>query len=242
MDLEGRDLGHNGTVDILAIYDVEANHTYLFDIYKMQHMAFSAGAQGQWSLKELIEMGGGSSLPPTQVRGVESGEESLIQAKASADGNILFLLFDVRMDSAALFHLYGVRLGGTRRPANATCGNVYDLQVAQVMNSNSKWLIGLGKSLGMYITPQDHAATERGKRAFAPEFGGTYDAWTQRPLSQDLIQYCAVTIRYYGLLLNAQLQNSWGAKPQMVMSTSESRIARQVNQKLPKMRDARRDF
>ena len=37
---------------------------------------------------------------------------------------------------------------------------------------------------------------ERGKRLFAPEHGGSYEAFRVRPLSQEMIDYCVVDVAY----------------------------------------------
>lgn len=236
IDLEGRDLGNEGTVDILAIYDDDANVTYLFDVCVLQGAAFAREPSGgRWALKDLIEIGGG--------RG----------------GNIVFLVYDVRMDSAALFHLYGVRLGGVPQPQPAALdsasasaaarrrpppqyGNVYDLQIAKCCLVGGDYLIGLAKALALHLSRADYDATERGRLMFAPERGGDSGLWAVRPLPRVLIEYCAVTIRYYGMLFAEVAVVAFGKSIDSVMELTERRIRLQVDTKRPKQRNAFRDF
>lgn len=219
LDLEGRDLGNDGTVDILATYDADANVTYLFDVLALQEKAFEKGSQGEWSLKELFELGAGS------------------------EGDIILLVYDVRMDSAALYHLFGVRLGGVRSSAGGPpFGNVYDLQVAKCLIAGGRYLVGLSRALGLHLTAADHLATEKGRKVFAPEKGGEYRMWTVRPLPDALVTYCAVTIRYYAILFSEVAVVAFGKSIETVMEITERRVRKQVDQKASKQRDAIRDF
>ncbi|KAJ6598257.1 hypothetical protein DFH09DRAFT_1394359 [Mycena vulgaris] len=104
------------------------------------------------------------------------------------------LFFDVRNDSDALFNLFGV-----------TLANVYDLQLLEVAVRTSKpgkpprFVKSLVSSLESYVVPLKSSAVvrdwarvkEAGLRLFAPEHGGRYEMFEDRPLAPPLQEYCA---------------------------------------------------
>jgi exonuclease 3'-5' domain-containing protein 1 len=103
------------------------------------------------------------------------------------------IFYDVRNDSGALVNLFGV-----------TLANVYDLQLLEiaVRSSNSirppRFLKGLKGSLETYVAPLKSAAVIKswsrvkvaGLNLFAPEHGGRYEVFEDRPLKPALIEYC----------------------------------------------------
>ncbi len=77
------------------------------------------------------------------------------------------------------------------------------------------------------------AIKERGKRLFAPEHGGSYEAFRVRPLSQEVIDYCVVDVAYMPNLYkkyNLMLENtvslvSWGYWSRRIIEATEKRVA-----------------
>lgn len=98
------------------------------------------------------------------------------------------LFFDCRMDTAALFP-YGVKLA-----------NVVDLQASAMMalSPNGQYVIGLKKVLGRLnlITASEAIVKEKGVALFAPELGGSYDVWFERPLHDTLLVYSAIDVKH----------------------------------------------
>lgn len=96
--------------------------------------------------------------------------------------------YDVRRDSDALYNLYGVKLN---------C--VVDIQVLEfaTRTSQGRFLSGLGKSierdagLGYAASAKCQRIKEAGLRLFAPEKGGSYEVFSQRPMLPEIEQYCA---------------------------------------------------
>lgn len=81
-DCEGHELGRHGTLDLLQVYVLPLQHTFVIDIYVLQDKAFTT-TSGNLSLK------------------------SLLQSK-----DIKKVFFDVRNDSDALFSHFNVSLRG----------------------------------------------------------------------------------------------------------------------------------
>ena len=96
-------------------------------------------------------------------------------------------MYDVRNDSDALYNLHRVRLA-----------NVFDLQLLELatratQNKPTRFLHGLKKSIGQYlITSKEWALVkDAGCALFAPELGGRYEVFKQRPLDPRITAYCA---------------------------------------------------
>lgn len=82
LDLEGQNLGRDGTLDILQLYHRNSHTTYLVRIHKLGHDAFDTpGTETAMTLRGLLE---NEFIPK--------------------------VLFDVRNDSDALFSHFGVKL------------------------------------------------------------------------------------------------------------------------------------
>ncbi|KAJ5654179.1 hypothetical protein N7490_001182 [Penicillium lividum] len=103
------------------------------------------------------------------------------------------VFFDVRNDSDALFAHYQIDLAG-----------IQDLQLMELATrSCSKRLVrGLGKCME-YDAPmtrrerEDWKRTkETGRRLFAPEMGGSYEVFNTRPLTDEILQYCAQDVQF----------------------------------------------
>ena len=71
----------------------------------------------------------------------------------------------------------------------------------------------------------------RAKYLFAPEHGGSYEAFIVRPLSQGIIDYCIVVVAYMPILYrtyNLMLENTvslggWGYWARMVIEATNER-------------------
>ena len=117
---------------------------------------------------------------------------------------VLKIGFDGRADSDALWHLHSTRLK-----------NLWDVQVAYCTKRDrdsgrrDRYLEGLG--VAIQDCP-DIPASERlrldalkqaGTKLFAPERGGSYDVWRDRPMPPVLIEYCALDVRYLHTMRDA---------------------------------------
>ena len=97
-------------------------------------------------------------------------------------------LFDVRNDSDALFGLFGVSLRGA-----------VDIQILEFVSRQvwHRYLTGLGKCIAQEknllpsVTKEHIKIKENGLKLFAPEKGGSYEVFLERPLRPEIVAYCA---------------------------------------------------
>jgi exonuclease 3'-5' domain-containing protein 1 len=162
IDLEGVNLGREGELCLLAIHHTVSKRSFVVDVYCLGTSAFSAPASdGTTTLKTILES-------PTIAKGI----------------------FDVRNDSAALYHGFGVRLQ-----------SMHDIQLLEIVarpqlwGSSRRFRAGLDKVVRSHSnmtaaeTAEWTVTKTLGVRLFAPEKGGSYDVFRQRPLNPLLIPY-----------------------------------------------------
>lgn len=122
------------------------------------------------------------------------------------------VFFDVRNDSDALFSHYGISL---------SC--VQDLQLMELATRrfSKRCVNGLGKCIEndapMTLDERAHwkAAKNTGRNLFAPECGGSYDIFNARPISDEIIQYCAQDVQFLPKLwhkYHQKMSQKWKAK------------------------------
>src|SRR2546421_7794707 len=145
IDLEGVNLGREGELCLLAIHHTISKRSFVIDVHCLGASAFSTPASdGTTTLKTILES-------PIIAKGI----------------------FDVRNDSAALYHGFGVRL---------QC--MHDIQLLeivarpQIWASSRKFRCGLEKVIRRHSSmtvaeTADWSATKTlGVGLFAPERGG----------------------------------------------------------------------
>jgi exonuclease 3'-5' domain-containing protein 1 len=97
------------------------------------------------------------------------------------------VVFDVRNDSDALFSLFQISVDGIK-----------DLQLMELAyrTGSRKFVSDLAKCIEKESSISAVAKTEwcltkeRGRRLFAPEKGGRYEVFNERPLNPEITQYC----------------------------------------------------
>lgn len=162
IDLEGVNLGREGELCLLAIHHTISKRSFVVDVHCLGASTFSTPASdGTTTLKTILES-------PTIAKGI----------------------FDVRNDSAALYHGFGVRL---------QC--MHDVQLLEIVARPQIWANSRRFRSGLDKVVRSHSnmtAAETanwtatkilGVRLFAPEKGGDYDVFKQRPLNPLLIPY-----------------------------------------------------
>ena len=133
-------------------------------------------------------------------------------------------IYDVRNDSDALYNLHRV-----------TLANVYDLQLLELAkrvarSENTRFLNGLRRTIGAHITQSAEwqRAKEAGGALFAPEKGGRYEVFEERPLDPRLIAYCAqdVTLLFEleDVLKSAMGYQALGKWESMIVAESAERV------------------
>ncbi|KAI1160688.1 ribonuclease H-like protein [Nemania serpens] len=131
------------------------------------------------------------------------------------------VFFDVRNDSDALYSHYGIELQG-----------IQDLQLMEFATRTHRktFVCGLKKciekDLPMTNTERHDwmMAKEEGLELFAPEKGGSYEVFNQRPLPEKIRIYCVQDVHYLPRLwdlYNRKLTGGWKTK---VQDATEDRV------------------
>ncbi|KAF2094193.1 exonuclease [Rhizodiscina lignyota] len=122
--------------------------------------------------------------------------------------------FDVRNDSDALYSHFHIHLAG-----------VEDIQLMELATRtfSRRTLNGLAKCIER-DAPMSSAerlawntAKEKGKGLFAPERGGRYEVFNERPLAPEIVLYCVQDVRILPKLLSYyqnKLGNAWKERVQ----------------------------
>jgi exonuclease 3'-5' domain-containing protein 1 len=175
MDLEGVNLGRNGSISIIQLYLPPKSQVYLIDIHVLGMTAFSTpGSNGQ-TLKSILE-----------------------------SASILKVFFDIRHDSDALFHHYGIAVNG-----------IHDLQLMELATRNfsKKYVSGLAKCIEN--DSMMSAARKREWRRIKDTIGGRYELFNERPMSPEILRYCAQDVLILPELwskYNRRLTGDWRRK------------------------------
>ncbi|KAF2748621.1 hypothetical protein M011DRAFT_493481 [Sporormia fimetaria CBS 119925] len=167
LDLEGVNLCREGTISIITLLVAQpAKKSYLIDVHTLGALAFSTPGSVGKTFKDILQ-----------------------------DKTFTKVFFDVRNDSDALFAHFGVALKG-----------VEDVQL--MINSNRKTTEGrrrlrsLDYCIRTYVAMPLIAeqiwgeAKYDGKQLFAPENGGSYQVFNQRPMSRTMQAYCVGDVQY----------------------------------------------
>jgi exonuclease 3'-5' domain-containing protein 1 len=188
VDLEGAKLSRNGTISLLTLYVLPQDTVYIIDIHNLGAAAFSTPASS-------------TTTTPVIATALNNSTEIVSEAKPKDALTLKSLLespttpkvfFDVRNDSDALFAHFGVRL---------SC--IHDLQLlelATTTRSSRDYLIGLSACIQynaqrLALTPTQvyawKATKDGGCKLFAPDHGGSYAVFDERPLQAMIQKYCA---------------------------------------------------
>ncbi|KAH7074728.1 hypothetical protein BKA63DRAFT_566384 [Paraphoma chrysanthemicola] len=143
--------------------------------------------------------------------------EAILEAK-----DIPNVFFDVRNDSDALFHHFQISLSG-----------VHDIQLMELATRSfpRKVVNGLQRCIQsdavMTVAEKSawNAAKEEGMKLFAPERGGSYEVFNDRPLRTDIIQYCVQDVQFLPRLWSRyqeRMSASWAIKVQIA---TEERVS-----------------
>lgn len=130
------------------------------------------------------------------------------------------VFFDVRNDSDALYSHFGIKLAG-----------VCDIQLMEIATRFSKKFVnGLSRCVetGALMTYKERAnwiqIKNKGVKLFAPEKGGTYDVFNQRPLPRDIANYCAQDVQVLPRLWSFYDEKLSSAWKKNILRATEDRI------------------
>ncbi|PWW75914.1 hypothetical protein C7212DRAFT_280470 [Tuber magnatum] len=165
IDLEGETLGREGNIAIMQLHALPQNRTYVLDITTLGWGAFTSPENGKTkNLKTILE-----------------------------SPSITKCLFDVRNDSDALFNLYDISLQGVQDI------QVMNYAVREARNGvfrRGNLVMGLAKciatdsGLGGDALAEFWRKKREGGKIFNPQLGGSYAVFSERPLREDVIEYC----------------------------------------------------
>jgi exonuclease 3'-5' domain-containing protein 1 len=167
VDLEGVNLSRLGSISLFQIYVSPIQQTFILDIHILNHTAFT-------------------------TPGIINDTATLKTILESPTIPIAF--YDVRNDSDALYSHFSISL---------QC--VHDIQLmenAARPAGQRRLLSGLNRCMeldaGLSFTERTGWKTvkENGVRLFVPEKGGSYEVFNRRPLSLELLKYCANDVVY----------------------------------------------
>lgn len=190
LDLEGIELGRNGTISIISLYVPPWSTVYIIDIFTLGAKAFDT--------------------PGTMEQTVRSILESPEIPKA---------FFGCRSDLDALYALYNIQLQG-----------VIDIQLMEVAQREGEKrdkydrLLSLvdciNKDCDLTQKQKDEMRQikKRGKSLYAPDQGGSYDVFNERPMQQVIIDYCTQDVTFLPRLwlrYSKKITPEWSAKVQL---------------------------
>ena len=163
VDCEGVNLSRKGAITIITV--ATEDKAYIFDVLKLGQAVFNSG------LGEILE-----------------------------DKSRKKMMFDCRQDSDALWHQFNVKLTGVLdlqlleiiyRRENATDSRPSSTKYARRSQRTDEVekIYGFARCLELYVQDEDLIKMkEKGKEAMQ----SINHVWKQRPLSDELVQYCIV--------------------------------------------------
>ncbi len=203
IDLEGVNLCREGYVSILTLLidtdEIPTRRVYLIDVHVLDAQAFTTtGVKQKKTLKDILQ-----------------------------DEGIPKVFFDVRNDSDALFAHFGVQLQGVE--------DVQLMESATRKTTQSRRLLsGLAKCVEKHA-PMSFGgsggsgswklAKEKGERLFKPEYGGSYEVFNQRPIPEEIVDYCVGDVQCLPELRDRFWGTRTGAWRDLVKEESERRVA-----------------
>ncbi|KAF2444194.1 hypothetical protein P171DRAFT_455070 [Karstenula rhodostoma CBS 690.94] len=198
IDIEGVNLSRNGSISVFTLFDRTQKYVYLIDVHSLGFAAFTTHSATCATFKDsgFEAIGADAARYITLKTILESPE-------------IPKVFFDVRNDSDALFAHFGIRLQG-----------VQDLQMMELatrcrrnrerVNGLSRCLeFGLVGILSPFQRSQVQSIKARGSALFAPEKGGSFEVFNQRPLDVTIENYCMQDVIFLPALWSLYNQKLW---------------------------------
>ncbi len=193
IDLEGIRLSRQGSISLITIFAQSRNCAYLVDVHSLQSSAFSTEAPDGTTLKSILE-----------------------------SPAIIKVFFDLRNDSDALHHHYGVRLRGVE--------DVQLMENARRPAARRRFLSGLEKCIDSDapISPREKLdwklAKQKGLKLYHPDRGGSYDVFNARPIDMDIVRYCVNDVQFLPQLRSLYWRRLNGEWKRMVTEETEKRV------------------
>ena len=200
IDLEGVNLCREGSISILTLLldtETSTQRVYLIDVHVLGAPAFNTTGVEKKTLKDILQ-----------------------------DESIPKVFFDVRNDSDALFAHFGVRLQGVEDVQLVESATRKTTQSRRLLNGLAKCVektvpISLrGSGLGSW-----KQGKEKGERLFKPEYGGSCEVFNQRPIPEEIVDYCVGDVQ----CLPELRDKFWGTRTSqwrdLIKEESKKRVA-----------------
>ncbi|KAL4884635.1 ribonuclease H-like domain-containing protein [Aspergillus karnatakaensis] len=214
IDLEGVNLSRHGTISILQIYVAPRDETYLVDVYTLKEKAFSTPSSS------LSSSSASSNSSKSKTNGNGDSKSTTLKSLLESPTTPK-VIFDVRNDSDALYAHYNIHLAG-----------IHDLQLMELATRSfpRRYVQGLARCIecDAKIAYAERAkwkeAKEKGVRLFAPERGGSYEVFNERPLRRDIVEYCVQDVKYLPVL--------WGVYDRRLTRGWRGRVEGEVRERI----------
>ncbi|KAI4690246.1 hypothetical protein J4E81_007398 [Alternaria sp. BMP 2799] len=198
ISLEGVNLGRTGTISIitLLIHDPPSSQqTYLIDVHRLGAQAFTTGGENGTTLKQILE-----------------------------DLDIPKVFFDVRIDSAALFALYGIALEGVQdvQPMDSAARDTAEERMYLSKLPDCVKRENSGISYYRYDTLCREGTA--GELLFRVEFGGSPEVFNSRPLPDEIVKYCVGEVACLPVLRNMLWRTRTQDRRDFVHDETERRV------------------
>ena len=187
LDLEGINLGRNGTISIITLYVPPWSTIYLLDIFTLGSAAFSTPGPKSKTFRSILE----SASIPKAFFGCRS------------DLDALYALFRIKMGGVIDIQLLEVaQREGEKRDR-------YDRLLSLLDCINKDFDLGQRQKEDMKLVK------DGGKGLFAPVCGGSYEVFNERPMRREIIEYCAQDVTLLPMLwlrYSQKIAPEWAAK------------------------------
>jgi exonuclease 3'-5' domain-containing protein 1 len=148
------------------------------------------------------------------------------------------IFFDPRNDVDAIANIYSVH------PQNVICLQLAEVATRLQNGLNVRFVLGLHKTMEKYLQLDSTTLASvmkvksTGITLFAPEFGGSYAVFEQRPVSNEILNYAAVDVYYFDELYKKLFGNLSNLLTEKVIKLSKERLVAYKNPNFnPKSRD-----
>jgi exonuclease 3'-5' domain-containing protein 1 len=193
IDLEGISLSRHGSISLITMFVQPKDCVYIVDVHALQSAAFTTAVADGTTFKAILE-----------------------------SPSIIKVFFDLRNDSDAMHHHFGVRLRGVE--------DIQLMENAARPAGHRRFVNGLERCIdkdapiSFEKRREWKSGKEKGLKLFHPSKGGSYSVFNSRPIDVDIERYCINDVRFLPQLRDIywkRLSAAWRSK---VIEETEKRV------------------
>ena len=218
IDIEGRNLGRNGTISLIQLLDAAQDHVFLIDVYALGSKAFDTPCS-----KAANSSAGSLRIDDTNKLDWLPTFRRILEKPT-----IPKVSFDVRNDNDALFSIFGVMLEG-----------LIDLQVMEfaaypIRHSSYNGSIQIRNRIrGLVSCIDTHLSLGWEAYDHIRDIKATGKAWLQetegrisekRPMSQEIVDYCVQDVVLLPMLYDIFKAKLTASLERAVLDTPVNRV------------------